>query len=182
MSEPMPGGHRRIDRVLAEDFRADLAALPLAELRERRAEALQEETDLSFQRRLLQGWLDIVRAELARRNPSAADQRVLDHLADVLAEDRPEAAALGRHLMVTPSRVDEHRRAAEQLFADVGISDVEARSADELVAAAERLLAHEQALSRLRRRVQAVLDACAAELARRYRDGEADVADLLPRR
>jgi hypothetical protein len=28
--------------------------------------------------------------------------------------------------------------------------------------------------------VQAVMDACTAEVGRRYRDGDADVSDLLP--
>jgi hypothetical protein len=37
----------------------------------------------------------------------------------------------------------------------------------------------EQGLSAKRRAVQTVMDACSAEITRRYRDGEADVATLL---
>lgn len=37
----------------------------------------------------------------------------------------------------------------------------------------------EQVVSAKRRLVQTVMDACSAEIARRYRDGEADVTSLL---
>jgi hypothetical protein len=38
----------------------------------------------------------------------------------------------------------------------------------------------EQEVSDKRRAVQTVMDACTAEVTRRYRDGDADVSDLLP--
>lgn len=44
-----------------------LAALGLAELRMLRTDALEQEADLSYLRRLLQGRVDILRAELDRR-------------------------------------------------------------------------------------------------------------------
>ena len=62
-----PGGHRRIDRVLAEGYLDDLPNIPLDEVRALRGEAEQEETDLSYLRRLLQGRMDILRAELVNR-------------------------------------------------------------------------------------------------------------------
>ncbi len=47
----------------------DLTALSLPELRTLRREAQRDEADLSYLRRLLQGRIDILRAELARRTP-----------------------------------------------------------------------------------------------------------------
>jgi hypothetical protein len=67
MSEPIAGGRRRVDRVLGKGFLDDLEALSLQELRERRHDAEQEDADLSYIRRLLQGRLDIIRAERDRR-------------------------------------------------------------------------------------------------------------------
>ena len=64
MSEPIPGGRRRVDRVLGPGFLDDLDSLTLQELRERRHDAEQEDADLSYIRRLLQGRLDIIRAEM----------------------------------------------------------------------------------------------------------------------
>lgn len=45
----------------------DLSALSLPELRILRRDAQRDEADLSYVRRLLQGRIDILRAELARR-------------------------------------------------------------------------------------------------------------------
>ena len=66
--EVVRGGQRRIDRVLDPGFVAGVGELDLATLRSRREEAEAEEADISFLRRLLQGRLDILRAELVRRS------------------------------------------------------------------------------------------------------------------
>jgi hypothetical protein len=174
-----PGGHRRIDRVLASEFTTDLAALPLADVRARRHDAEQEETDLSYIRRMLQGRIDIVRAELARRSGEGGASLV-DALPRILADDaRGGARGLGRHATAEPSRADAHRRYVEALVADVDVSDVGSRSDEELASTLETFEREERDISTKRRAVQQVMDACAAEIARRYRDGEADVADIL---
>jgi hypothetical protein len=177
--DPMPGGRRRIDHVLDPEFLDDLGTVALSDVRSRRHEAEQEEADLSYVRRLLQGRIDIVRAELSRRN---GDQRgsLVDQLAGILA-DGPAGAphGMGRHNTVEPSRVAEHRRSVEQLVSDVGVSDVVNRTDDELAESLSRLTSYEAAVSRNRRRVQEAMDACTAEIARRYQSGEATVDDLL---
>jgi hypothetical protein len=172
-------GSRRIDRVLAEDYLVGLADLPLADVRTLRDDAEQEEVDLSYIRRLIQGRMDIVRAELNRREGGASGSLV-DNLAQVLADEpRAGARGMGRHATVEPSRVDSHRRYVEALVADVDLSDTSARSSDELHHAMRVLSDEEQVLSGKRRQVQQVMDACSAEITRRYKDGEADVSALL---
>jgi len=172
-------GNRRIDRVLAEGFLDGLRDLPLAEVRELRTEAEQEEVDLSYLRRMIQGRLDILRAELNRRD-SSSSETLVEGLAAILADEpRSPARGLGRHTTVEPSRADSHRRYVEALVADVDLSDVTARSTDELAHAMRTLSEEEQGLSTKRRAVQTVMDACSAEITRRYRDGEADVDTLL---
>lgn len=177
---PVPGGRRAIDRVLAEDYLADLTTRPLAEVRALRAEADQEEADLSYLRRLLQGRLDIVRAERERRATGGGD--LVKGLAKILADEtRGPARGLGRHSGVEPNRVSPSRRRLEALAHDVDLSDVPSRTDDELREAEERITREEGRLSSRRRAVQQVVDACNAEIARRYREGEAAVDDLLPR-
>ncbi len=177
--DPLPGGRRRIDKVLAEEFLVGLAEIPLDEVRDRRHDAEQEEADLSYVRRLLQGRMDIVRAELQRRNGTMQGS-LIDQLAGILADGPPGPPhGMGRHVTVEPSRVDDHRRAVEQLVADAGVSDVVGRSVDELAGSLTRLEEYERAVSRNRRRVQDVMDRCTAEIARRYQSGEATVDDLL---
>ncbi len=178
MTRPMPGGRRRVDKVLAPEFAADLDTLDLPELRARRHEAEQEEADLSFLRRMLHGRIAIVQAEIAHRAGQETGS-VVDNLGEILADDSRSTRGSGRHLSVEPSRVDEHRRDVEQVVADATISDVEARTDDELHEAVARLRAHEAEVSEVRRDVQAVMDALTAEIGRRYRVGEASVDDLL---
>lgn len=174
-----PQGNRRIDRVLAEGFLEQLSELTLVEVRELRGEAEQEEADLSYIRRMIQGRLDILRAELNRRD-GALQGTLVEGLAAILADEpRAPARGMGRHSTVEPSRADSHRRYVEALVADVDLSDVTARSTDQLAHAMRTLSAEEQEVSGKRRSVQAVMDTCSAEITRRYRDGEADVAALL---
>ena len=177
-ASPTGKGMRRIDRVLAEDYLSGLSDSPLADVRALRAEAEQEEVDLSYLRRLVQGRLDVLRAEVARRRGGGGD--LVAGLAQILAEEpRTPARGLGRHSAVQPSRVDQHRRYVEALVADVDLSDVSARTDEDLERALAVLSEEEQGLSAKRREVQTVMDACSAEITRRYRDGEADVGSLL---
>ena len=176
-SSPRPG-NRRIDRVLAADYLEGMRGLPLPEVRSLRADAEQEEVDLSYLRRMIQGRLDVLRAELNRRDGTGSD--LVEGLAAILADEpRAPARGLGRHTTMEPSRADSHRRYVESLVADVGLSDVSARSSDELAHVMRTLSEEEAGLSAKRRQVQQVMDACGAEITRRYRDGEADVDTLL---
>jgi hypothetical protein len=178
MSEPIAGGRRRVDRVLGEGFLDDLESLSLHELRERRHDAEQEDADLSYIRRLLQGRLDIIRAERERRTKAAGD-KVVDHLSEVLGDGTRSTHGSGRFLHVEPSRVAESRRRVEQLIADPHLSDIDTLTDGEIVQAYEEIAIHEQAVSDLRHRVQVAMDTLTAEVARRYRDGRASVDELL---
>ncbi|GAB3681812.1 RsiG family protein [Angustibacter aerolatus] len=182
------GGRRPIDRILSPGFADDVRSLEFAELRSRRHEAEQEEVDLSYARRLLQGRLDLIRAEQAQRASARAgadagertDAEFVHDLAKVLSDDGPRSDhGLGRHMTAEPSRVGEHRRLAEQAVDDVQASDPSALGDDELVTAVDHLRRIEQAISENRHKVQAVMDVLTAEVARRYRDGEAHVEDVL---
>jgi len=175
----MAQGNRRIDRVLAPEFVADLGQLSLDELRERRREAEQEETDLSYMRRLLQGRLDILRAELSRRDGEETD--LVQALPRILADESTGGPrGLGRHITVEPSRADAHRRHVEALIADVDVSNPGAHDDGSLRRVLAVLEAEEHKVSEARHDVQKVMDALTAEVTRRYREGDADPSDLLP--
>ena len=176
----MPQGNRRIDKVLDPDFVVGLDQISLDDLRERRREAEQEETDLSYLRRLLQGRLDILRAELARRGGEQTD--LVQALPHILADDGPASGprGLGRHVTSEPSRADAHRRHVEQLVADVDLSNPGAHDDASLRRVLTTLEGEEQKVSESRRAVQKVMDALSGEVTRRYREGDADPSDLLP--
>ena len=180
MTEFLPGGRRRIDRVLAPGFVDGVETLDLEELRVRRADADQEEVDLSYARRLLQGRLDILRAEQSSRSGAGpqdyqprSDVEIVAALSRILADESRQTRGLGRHVSAsTPSRIGEHRREAERAVADVGGSDLAALDDVQLAEAIANLADIESRVSRSRRQVQGVVDVLTEEIARRYAAGE----------
>jgi hypothetical protein len=168
-----------IDRILEPEFVAGLGKLSLEEVRARRDLAAQEETDLSYLRRLLHARIDIMRAE-QRRRQEGSSAPVVAELASILAENAiAPATGSGRHQPHQPSKAEAHRRHIEALVADVDLSDVGALSAERLASAVAAYQAEETSVSRRRREVQQVVDTCNAEIGSRYASGTASVDELL---
>jgi hypothetical protein len=177
--EVRPGGRRRIDRVLAPDFAAGVEHKDLAEVRALRDDAAQEETDLSYLRRLLHGRIDIVRAEQRRRS-SGESEAVVGRLAEILAANAVgPAKGSGRYSTLEPSRAEEHRRHVEALVADVDLSNVGEAPGTTLEQALRTYVEEESSVSTLRHEVQRVMDLLNAEIGRRYSQGRASVDTLL---
>ncbi|HEV8426141.1 MAG TPA: aerial mycelium formation protein [Actinomycetes bacterium] len=176
--EVVPGGQRRIDRVLDPRFTDGVDQLGLPELRARREEAEAEEADVSYLRRLLQGRLDILRAELVRRSTGGDVGGLLAGLPAILTDDAPGTFSAVPRVQV-PSRAGEHRRRVERLVSDETIARLPELDVEELTRAVEVLAREEEHVSGHRRTVQRVVDLLRGELARRYRDGTAQVSQLL---
>ncbi|MEU1806659.1 ABC transporter substrate-binding protein [Streptomyces sp. NPDC019937] len=168
---------------------AAMGGLRLAELRALRRSAQREEADLSYVRRLLHGRIDILRAELARRRapgppmtpggPSAEPVELVELLPEILADVPSRHRTSARHVTLGTPHSAECERLAEEMLAEVGLSDLPARTDEELHGAMGRLEGFEQQVSRRRQGLQRTADRCSAEIARRYREGEAQVDDLL---
>jgi hypothetical protein len=177
--EVRPGGRRRIDRVLAPDYVQQLGQLDLSEVRDRRDDAAQEETDLSYLRRLLHGRIDIVRAEQKRRVEGGSSS-VVERLAEILADNAVgPAMGSGRHQPLEPSRAEAHRRHVEALVSDADLSDVASLPDERLDLALRTYVAEEASVSQRRREVQKVVDRLNEEIAGRYKQGTASVDTLL---
>jgi FtsZ-binding cell division protein ZapB len=178
--EVVPGGQRRIDRVLDPRFVADVGQLDLAELRTRREEVEAEEADISYLRRLLQGRLDILRAELVRRSRGGEHDvaGLLAGLPEILSDDAPGTFSAIPRILVPP-RADQHRRRVERLVSDETIARLPELDVEELTRAVEVLAQEEESVSTHRRAVQRVVDVLRGELARRYRNGSAQISELL---
>ncbi|MEU9420309.1 AmfC protein [Streptomyces sp. NPDC051000] len=160
-------------------------ALGLPELRALRRDAQRDEADLSYVRRLLHGRIDILRAELARRcDPEAArranpEAPVVDRLSEILADAPSSRSASARHVTLAAPHSEEFRLLEAEMLCDVELSDLGARTDGELHEAMGRLVRYEQQVSRRRQQLQRTADEAGAEITRRYRDGEAQVDDLL---
>ncbi|WP_435840096.1 RsiG family protein [Streptomyces chilikensis] len=163
---------------------APVAGLPMAEVRALRRRAQREEADLSYLRRLLQGRIDILRAELGHRGPAGQPPArqpgpVVERLPEILRDAPAHRPSSARHVTLSAPRGEEYRRLAAGMLDEVGLSDLAARTDVELRMALARLVRHEREVSLRRQELQRTADACGAELARRYREGEAQVDDLL---
>ncbi|WP_333737021.1 RsiG family protein [Streptomyces sp. IBSBF 2806] len=156
----------------------ELGGLSLPELRTLRRDAQRDEADLSYVRRLLQGRIDILRAELARRSPTGAAS-VVERLSEILTDAPARHRSSARHVTLGTPHSEEYRRLAADMLADVELSDLGARTDPELHEAMGRLVRYEQQVSSRRQRLQRTADESGAEITRRYREGEAQVEDLL---
>jgi hypothetical protein len=168
----------------------ELGALDLVALRTLRRDAQQEEADLSYLRRMLHGRIDILQAELARRGGPGTDvpegepaaepeSPVVDRLSEILTDGPSRVRSSARHVTLGTPLTERVRALAEEMLSEVELSDLEARTDAELLAAKGRLLRYEQQVSRRRQGLQRTVDGCSAEITRRYREGEAHVEDLL---
>jgi hypothetical protein len=167
----------------AEPPEHDLTLLSLAELRTLRRDAQRDEADLSYVRRLLQGRIDILRAELARRGPTSVvatgEPSVVERLSEILTDAPARHRSSARHVTLGTPHNEEYRLLAAEMLGEVELSDLQARTDVELDTAMGRLVRYEQQVSGRRQRLQRTADDCSAEIARRYREGEAQVDDLL---
>jgi hypothetical protein len=165
--------------------RDELTAQSLPALRALRRHAQREEADLSYVRRLLQGRIDILRAELTRRGPASVTAAgegggsVVERLSEILTDAPARHRSSARHVTLGTPRSEEYRQLAAEMLGEVELSDLQARTDPELTQAMGRLVRYEQQVSRRRQRLQRTADGCSAEIARRYREGEAQVDDLL---
>lgn len=156
----------------------DPRSLSLEELRALRNQLQGEDDVVSYVRRVAQARLDLVRAEISRRNrPAGSD--------DVASELR---AVLSAHLTGGPPRpprpaenFDDNDLSdrLDAVCAEHGFSRLESLTADEIEVLDRHLAEFEREVSDDRRQRYVRLDALSAELVRRYREGEASVDGLL---
>ena len=181
-------GQRRLDRLLDDAYLAELSALTTSEIRRMRDECEEEESGISFARRILQGKLDILRAEALRRQredgttTGTTTGTLLAALPTIL-RDEPGAPAIRARVtrFLVPPSVQYHRRSVERLVDDEVLASVSERPTEELARLVEVLSEKERDLSLTRRQLLERLDALQSELTRRYKDGVADVQEVLPR-
>ncbi len=178
-------GRRRLDRILAPSYLDDLGGRSTNEIRAMRDECEEEEGSVSFARRILQGKLDILRAEALRRQESGTNgdaQSLLDALPQILGDEVPARPLRPRvpRSLIPPTQ--HHRREVERLVQDHTLALLEEKSTQELSEIVQLLASKERELSELRRQLFERIDALQEELARRYQRGEASVTEVLPRR
>ncbi len=173
-----------VEQVLGSAPVADPSTISVEEIRVQRDECRRVEDKVSYLRRLVQGRLDIVAADLRRRadgtDPSDLPSLV-DQLPGILG-DRVRAPGAGPGRL--PSSLlppdDDDLLAELDAVASPGTLDcLSALSDAEVEELATRFTELEHRVSERRRALFSRIDALQAELARRYKTGEASVGSVL---
>jgi hypothetical protein len=173
-----------IETLLGPDYLADLDAMPMGEVRRRRDESQEAADELSYLRRIIQGRLDIVHAEIERRLGGEATDihELVGRLerGEILSESaRP--AGFGR-LPLTLGAADADGWITRELDAVLDAKRVGMLNElpeEEVRAIADALGELERKVSDQRNALHERHDALQAEVVRRYRTGEASVDTLL---
>lgn len=164
-----------IDEVLADGWFGDVSELPSDELRAKRDACRQIEASVSYHRRVLQGQLDIVRAEVDRRSSQGDDvSGVLDLLPSLLGGPGHQSARGDVRAAPVVAPTDE--------LEGESLGDITKISIEKLEAIVERLAERETVLSHQRRGLHGLIDAAQDEIARRYKSGAAAVTDVIHER
>jgi hypothetical protein len=178
-SEPIAGLGDLLERVDPDA----LEELSTAELRTLRRACEDTEEAVSYARRLLQGRLDILRAELLRRQDQGDGEAapLIDALPSILASDHV-ATATGnvRSTRVrVPPAADDYAERLDAIADEGELTASDDTTLDELQRIVARFSDEERTLSSARRELFTRIDGLRAELAARYKDGRADVSELL---
>lgn len=153
-------------------------AAAFGEIRARRAELQRREDVVSYVRRVVQGRLDIARAEARRRSEGAVPADLASDLTAALGGEGGGGSA--RPPRDTEVGTDEPLVVElERLCDEIGFGSVRSMDVDALDVVIERLTEFEARCSTERRGLFDEIDALTAELVRGYRSGEANVDALL---
>lgn len=172
---------RRIDRIQDEDFLEALDALPIDELRARRAMCDDLDVELSYYRRMLHGRMDLLAFEL-RRRAGEEQQTLLEALPRILSEGayHPAPGLPERSLAIeVPDIPSPGRRLVDRALGGDFLARLPSMEGSELSDTHRFLAEVEVEVSHQRQIVYARLDRLQEELTRRYREGLADPGELL---
>jgi hypothetical protein len=169
--------------LLAPEYLNGLSSLPIEEIRSRRDHANEVEVGLSYLRRLIQGRLDIVLAEVQHResgDPAGNVAELVEQLPEILG-NRVRSSGMGRlSTLMAPGEAEltEVSRLDAILDADA-VTTLPQLSDAELRTVIDALAEFEKEVSAGRHSVHSVIDQLQDEVVRRYKSGEASVDTLL---
>jgi hypothetical protein len=176
----MSAHRRRTDIVADPSFAAAPGDLDTTTLRSRRRLCLEIDRELSYQRRLLHGRLDLIDFELRRRRGDATGT-VLESLVEILDDAPGTAGRSAPDTLVTDPGTFEGpgRRDVDLVLADDAVSRLGELTDPEIADARARIEAVERVISAQRKVAHDAEAVLAAELAERYRAGAISTDELI---
>jgi hypothetical protein len=175
-------GRRLSEKVSDEAYLEGIGDKTIEELRELREECREAENEISFERRLSQARIDILTAEISRRE-GGSQVELVNRLPEILGgeERRQGNSPLPDRApdFSIPRNADVPRRRVEEIVGEQTLARLSELDVDEVRGIIENLARHESNLSAIRRRIHTVMDELQAEIVRRYTSGEADPTSAL---
>jgi hypothetical protein len=178
----MVDNRRLVDKVTDPEYLQDLSDRPVDDLRAMVAECAEAENEVSFERKLCQGRIDILKAELSRRAEGRDASDLVARLPEILAgESRAEGGAL-------PSRAPDHsiprnadipRRRVEEIAGEQTLARLPQLPDEEVRSVISALTDHESTLSSRRKALHEVIEVLQEETVRRLKTGESDSTAAL---
>jgi hypothetical protein len=176
----------QVEVLLSADFVVGIDDASIEEVRAKRDACQRAEVALSFVRRVLQGKLDLIEAERARRAAGGEvdASALIDRLPEILAGQPSRSTALHPPIPIMPGVAAGMSEAFDvELTAIEGVKDLAGNIGllddGQLDEVAGRIRATEAQVSARRRALHERIDRLQAQIVARYKSGEADVESLL---
>lgn len=168
------------EALLSDDSLEHIDTLGTEDLRRIRAACEEAEEGISYARRLLQGRLDILRAALDGHDDPEAG-RLLSDLPQLLADGShvSDPAQVRSTRVRVPADADRYSALIDAVIAEDELAEVPGGDLASVARIVAALTEVEQELSARRRALFTRIDALRGELLARYKDGRADVRELL---
>ena len=154
----MSAEHVRTARVIDPSYLQELDARSLEDLRVMHAECLELETEVSYVRRLTQARIDILEAEIGRRERGESLEDLIRALPTILSDAGPRSTQAASHLPLQMAPAQDSEWAPELEEFDGLLANLPVLSDEGLVDAIERLRSLERDVSAERRSLFSVID------------------------
>lgn len=154
---------RLVERITDPAYLEGLEDRSVEELRAMDEECREAELEVSFERRLCQARIDILAAELARRETGETSSLV-DRLPQILASDGPRQSqdqplpSRAPDLNRVPRNADVPRRRVEEIVGEMTLARLPQLPSEEVQGIVDSLRAHESDISARRKQVHVVID------------------------
>ena len=172
---------RRMDQIFDPSYLDGLSDRSIDELKAMRDDCHDMETEISYERRLCHGRIDILSAELDHRAGKEGD--VISRLPEILASGSGGATPLPDRAqdLSAPENAGGPRRRLEEIAGKQTLARMGDMTDDEIKALIDSINAYESDLSNKRKTLHELLDKIQAEIVSRYTSGEASSDAILGR-
>jgi hypothetical protein len=178
----MADNRRLVDRVADPAYSAGVENRSDDELKAMLAESAEAENEVSFERKLCQGRIDILKAELSRREEGGDSSDLVARLPQILAGDEPrsESGLPSRAPDYSiPRNADIPRRRVEEIVGEQTLARLPQLPNEEIGSVIQALSEHEANLSARRKTLHEVIEILQRENIRRMKSGDTDPSTAL---